>query len=68
VELIAQRSFSYRSRTVRKGESFDAPDDHARLLMYAGSARAADVIIEPEVEEAVRPKRRYRRRDMQATE
>jgi hypothetical protein len=70
VQLIAQRSFSYANRSIRKGEEFAAPDDHARLLMYAGSAKAAKVIEQAleaeEADAAPRPRRRYRRRDMQA--
>lgn len=74
MQLIARRIFSYAKRTVRKGEHFDAPDEHARLLLFARSADAVslDRLESPPepIVEAARPKRQYRRKtaNTEATE
>jgi len=70
VLLIAKVEFPYAGVSLRVGERFDAPDDHARLLIAIGRAEDA---APTESETDARPlqpsppkKRNYKRRDMQA--
>lgn len=44
------------------GERFIAPDEHAAVLVLVGAAKYADA------DEDIRPRGRYRRRDLQAEE
>lgn len=76
MQLIAKKDFAYPpGRSVRKGDEFEAVNKDARLLIAVGYAeRSQEVVSQPEreyvpVEEVfvpVKPKRRYRRRDMTA--
>lgn len=70
--LIAQRSLYYGTppKRMKAGDSFDAEDKHARLLILARAARPAEEAaeeVEPSVDtaETSKPKRRYKRRDLQ---
>lgn len=62
-KLIAQKSFFYGGRTLRKGEAFDATPAHAEMLLRTRQATAQEVEAAPTV---TKPRRQYRRRDMRA--
>lgn len=68
-QLIAQSPVFYRGRTRRKGEVFDASDAHAKLLLKTRQVRiyedpaAAPLVVD---DNASKPRRQYRRRDMRA--
>lgn len=72
--LIANRALVYDHKRVAKDQPFETLTDmHAMLLVKAQAARPA-VKVEPlpvetiQSDEDEKPKRRYRRRDLQAEE
>jgi hypothetical protein len=78
ISLIATTALTYRGKAVAEGELFHAPPIEALALNYAKQAmfaprRLQRPDIEPEPPPAVveptvapKPRRRYRRRDLQA--
>ena len=48
------------------GESFEAPEDHAAILVFAGVAQYADKAAGPYASRSVARRRGYQRRDLQA--
>lgn len=68
-KLIAEKSVFYAGRTRRKGEVFEAPAAHARLLLLTRQVKAqeelpVDAEFVPPV--AAKTRRQYRRRDLRA--
>jgi len=73
VLLTAKVEFPYAGVSLRVGERFEAPADHARLLIAIGRAVETEHSMAPIESGAIAdsgppPKkpRRYKRRDMQA--
>jgi hypothetical protein len=62
-KMIARKSFRYAGRSLAAGEEFAAPAADARVLAATGHAT-----VEPAADTEIQalPRRRYRRRDMQA--
>lgn len=56
MQVTALKPMVYAGRRIAVGDSFEASDRDARTLVAIGKARLADES----------PRRRYRRRDMQA--
>lgn len=65
MRLRANRRMYYGRQSLTSGEEFDALDKDARLLMLA---RAASEVLPEVQEEDEKPKRRYKRRDLEAEE
>lgn len=65
VQMVAERPFTYDGKRLKKGDTFGALKHDAPFLQ---AYRQASLKVEcGTVEEEIsRPKRRYRRRDMQA--
>jgi hypothetical protein len=75
--IVATKAYPYGTRKLKVGDRFEATERDADLLVKVGMAKpveakptkvatvtvAADVTSEP-----VKPKRRYRRKDLQAEE
>lgn len=59
MQLIARQSFPYKGKRLRVGDSFDADEKLARMLITIGRARAPEA--DPD-----KPQRTYRRRDLKA--
>lgn len=57
VSLIATKDYPYGTRKLKAGDVFEASERDAELLTKVGMAKAADT-----------PRRRYRRKDLQAEE
>jgi hypothetical protein len=55
MQLTAKKSFPYAKRQLRVGDTFEAPPSDARILVLVGRASYAE-----------EPRRRYKRRDIQA--
>ena len=67
--LIALSIFDFGGRYLAAGQSFEAEDEEARILLGTGQARAAAVLPRTEpapVAAAPRARTRYHRRDLQA--
>jgi len=63
-KLIAEKPIYYAGRTRRRGEVFDATEAHAAILLLTRNVKA----WEPEevAEPLAKPRRKYKRRDIQA--
>lgn len=76
MELVAIKSLAYAGKRREVGESFEASNRDARILVAIRKAKVAEVVKpvvapvaqdESEVEENTAPRKRpYRRRDMRA--
>ena len=64
--LVANKSFAYANKLLAVGETFEVPNKlHARAFMLNNLASPA---TQPPTVEPERTKRKYKRRDMQATD
>jgi hypothetical protein len=74
--IVATKDYPYGTRKLKVGDRFEATERDAALLVKVGMANPVDVTpVGPQVDppadiatETVRPKRRYRRKDLQAEE
>ena len=59
VRLVAKFAYTYKDKSLKVGDVFEADDEHARLLVITGRADTSkDSPLIPRV------KRQYRRRDL----
>lgn len=68
-EKIPKKALRYAKRTYKPGDTLEMNDRDARLFIALGQARKysrEDVTAEDLAPSTDAPKRRYRRRDMQA--
>ena len=69
-QKVPKKVLRYASRDYRPGDKLEMHDKHANIFITLGHVRPyqrQDMSAEDlSVEDAERPKRRYRRRDMQA--
>jgi hypothetical protein len=75
MRLIAKKIpyYGMPPRRLKPGDEFEASEAHGRLLVMVGAASAMTVPggatgDEEQEQETPKPKRRYKRRDMQAEE
>ena len=66
MHLIARYIPYYGKRRLKPGDEFEASDKHGELLVKIGAASA--MVVPTDTREEEPPKRRYRRRDLQAEE
>lgn len=69
MQIEALRNFAYARQRYRQGDVLDVPSKDAHVLILAGTATMAITADVPSVEISPvtgKPKRRYKRRDMQA--
>jgi hypothetical protein len=50
VELVALRPMTYATRDLKKDDTFNATEVHAKLLVHAGAARRKDERAESDAE------------------